>query len=170
LVFIFLSVKIPNKEVGQNPQTGYSHKKCSIRHNHLTMNASSGPQDRAMLRKFIIADAAAGLFMNFKECGISGEDTCTWQDKTMTAAMSREAANIEKLMYTKAIAFMASKALDRPINGVTAKYMYKVLIKEGHDSDVFKRVHGKAFPRELTDDGWRSSFKALHDYVELWFD
>ena len=147
------------------------------------------PKDRAMLKKFIIADAAACLFMHFKEFGISGyynsciaHDTtfqaaqaapsvnATTQDTTMTKAMSRQASNIEKLMYVKAIGYMARIALDRPIGLVTAGYMYEVLIQEGLESDAFKRVHGKAFPRELTDAGWRSSFKAIDDYVAKWID
>ena len=128
------------------------------------------PKDRAMLKKFIIADAAACLFMHFKEFGISGENSCIAQDTTLTKAMTRQASDIEKLMYAKAIGYMASIALDRPIGVVTAEYMYEVLIQDGHESDAFKRVHGKAFPRELTDAGWRSSFKAINDYVAKWID
>lgn len=135
---------------------------CSIRHKREANLSMTDPKDRVMLKKFIIADAAACLFMHFKEFGILGENTCTSQESPISA----EAANIEKLMYTKAIAFMASKALERPIKAAMAENMYKVLIQEGHESDIFKRVHGKAFPRDFTDDGWRSSFKALINHVD----
>jgi hypothetical protein len=144
------------------------------------------PEDRAMLKKLIIADAAACLFMHFKQFGISGYTSCiaqdttlqaaqaalpvnvTMHDTTMTKAMSRQASNIEKLMYTKAIAYMATIALERSIGLVTAGYMYEVLLVD-HDND-FKRVHGKDFPSELTDAGWRSSFKAIYNYVAGYID
>jgi hypothetical protein len=76
--------------------------------------------------------------------------------------------DLERLLYTKAIAYMATIALERSIGLVTAGYMYEVLL-EDHDND-FKRVHGKVFPSELTDAGWRSSFKAINDYVAGYID
>jgi hypothetical protein len=106
-----------------------------------------------MRKKVIVADAAASMFMLFKKHGI-----CFAGDEM--------GDGLAKIFCVKAIGYMASIALARPIEVVTAEYMFEVL---GHDND-FKRVHGERFPRELTDDGWRSSFTALSDYIEGWID
>ncbi len=124
-----------------------------------------------------MADNAARLFMHFKQFGI--EKDCVkmiqglktifqMQGKTMTKAEYPQVYNMEKLIYVKAISYTASIALERPIGLVTAEYMYEVLIED--DDNDFKRMHGKDFPSELTDAGWRSSFKAINDYVSAFID
>jgi hypothetical protein len=116
-----------------------------------------------MGKKVIVADAAANLFMLLKTHGIwvSGDSLRTTPDNSRLR-------DLERLLYTKAIAYMAGIALERPIGLVTAGYMYEVLLVD-HDND-FKRVHGEDFPSELTDAGWRSSFKAIYDYVAGYID
>ena len=134
--------------------------------------AMRDPQYRAMLQQMIIErqslieDSAAGIIGKWKDFGIE----CLNKNSLQERSLSEKEVIIVKETYTKAIAMMASIALERPIKAGTAENMYKVLIQEGHDKDAFTRVHGDRFPREFTNAGWRSSFKALSDYVEGFID
>jgi hypothetical protein len=83
----------------------------------------------------------------------------------------RDAATKIIAMYTKVIMYMTDTSLGISVDVKTAVNMYHVLFfTDDSDTDAFMRQYGKTFPRELSDDGWRSAFKALHDFVEGWID
>lgn len=75
------------------------------------------------------------------------------------------------VMLMSVLVYMVDTSVGQVIDRETACNMYNVLFfGNKSDSNAFVLHYGKTFPRELSDDGWRSAFKALIDFVEGWID